>query len=127
MAVEARPISAVLQDIVANLQDIVRAEVRLAKTEVSEELVKARSAGALCGAGAVMAILSAVFLLLAIVYALSLVVPAWVAALVVAAAVGLVGILTLRIGIKRFETMHAAPKTAASLKENVEWAKQLTK
>lgn len=127
MAVETRPISAVLQDIVGNLQDIVRAEVRLARTEVSEEFAKARSAGVLCGAGAVLAILSATFLLLAIVYALSLVMPPWAAALIVAAGVGLVAMVTLRIGMKRFQTVNAAPKTAASLKENVEWAKQLTK
>ena|SRR5687768_8419286 len=127
MAVETRPISAVLQDIVGNLQDIVRAEVRLAKTEVSEELAKVRSAGVLCGAGAAMAILSAVFLLLGIVYALSLVIPPWAASLIVAAAVGLVAIVMLRLGMKRFRTINAAPKTTASLKENVEWAKQLTK
>jgi len=127
MALGTRPISEVLQDIVGNIQDIVRAEVRLAKTEVSEEFVKARSAGVLCGAGVVLAIFSAIFLLLAIVYALSLVIPEWAASLIVAAAVGLVAILTLRLGIKRFQNIQAAPKTAASLKENVEWAKQLTK
>ncbi len=127
MAPGTRPISEVLQDIVGNIQDIVRAEVRLAKTEVSEEFGKARSAGVLCGAGAVMAIFSAIFLLLAIVYALSLVIPEWAASLIVAAAVGLVAILTLRLGMKRFQNINAAPKTAASLKENVEWAKQLTR
>ena len=51
-----RTISTVLQDIIANVQDIVRSEVRLAKTEVQEELGKARSAGLLLGIGAVAAI-----------------------------------------------------------------------
>lgn len=127
MAFEDRPISAVLQDIVGNIQDIVRAEMRLAKTEVGEELGKARSAGILCSVGAVTAIFSALFLLLAIVYALSLAMPAWAAALIVAGGVGVVAIVTLGLGIKRFKTIHAAPKTAASLKENVQWARQLTK
>jgi hypothetical protein len=39
-----RPISAVLQDIVGNIQDIVRSEVRLARTEIGEEVGRARSA-----------------------------------------------------------------------------------
>ena len=38
-----------------------------------------------------------------------------------------VAAVTLSIGINRFKTIHAAPKTAASLKENVRWAKQLNK
>ena len=127
MALENRPISAVLQDIVGNIQDIVRAEMRLAKTEVGEEFAKARSAGVLCGVGVVMATFSALFFLVALVYALSLAVPAWAAALIVAVGVGIVAIVTLVLGTKRFKTIHAAPKTAASLKENAQWARQLTK
>lgn len=127
MAVETRPISSVLQAIAENIQDILRGELRLAKSKVSEELGKARAAGVLFGVGAAMAIFSAVFLLLAMVYALSLVLPAWAASLIVAAAVGVVAIVALRLGTKRFQTIRGAPGTAASMKENVEWAKELTK
>ena len=122
-----RPISAVLQDIVGNVQDIIRAEVRLAKTELGEEFAKVRSAGVLLAVGALMAITSVLFLLLAVVYALSLVMPPWAAALIVAAGVGIVAGVTLLVGIRRFKTIHATPQTARSLKENFEWAKQLTK
>jgi hypothetical protein len=72
-----RTISTVLHDIVGNIQDIIRSEVRLAKTEVAEELGKARSAGMLVGVGALMLTFSSLFVLLACVYALSAVVPAW--------------------------------------------------
>jgi hypothetical protein len=65
--------------------------------------------------------------LLACVYALALVMPNWAAALVVAAAVGIAAAVTLTLGLKRLKTIQAAPKTAATLKENVRWAKQLTK
>ena len=44
MSAGDRSISVVLQDIVRNIQDIVRSEVRLAKTELREEVAKARSA-----------------------------------------------------------------------------------
>jgi uncharacterized membrane protein YqjE len=127
MATAERSISTVLQEIVGNIQDIVRAEVRLAKAEVTEELGKARSVGMLFGVGAVASSLSVLFFLLAIVYALTIVMPAWVAALVVAASIGVAAAICIGIGMKRFKTIHAAPKTAASLKENVQWAKQLTK
>lgn len=122
-----RSISTVLQDVIGNIQDIVRAEVRLAKTEVREELGKARASAVCFGVGVVTALFTALFILLAVVYALSLVMTAWAAALVVAAGVGIVAAVTLTLGMKRLKTIHAAPKTAASLKENVQWAKQLTK
>jgi uncharacterized membrane protein YqjE len=122
-----RSISAVLHDIVGNVQDIVRSELRLAKTELGEELGKSRSAGMLLGVGALMLVFSALFLLLAVVYALSLVVAAWAAALIVGAGIGIIAALCCALGIKRFRTIRAAPKTTATLKENVEWARQLRK
>ncbi len=127
MAAGIRSIPEILQDVLTNIQDIVRAEVRLAKAELGEELNAARSGGLLMGVGAVAAIFSALFLLLACVYALGLLIPDWAAALIVAAAVGIAAAVTLGLGLKRLKTIQAAPKTAASLKENVRWAKQLTK
>jgi hypothetical protein len=127
MAAGIRSIPEILQDVLTNIQDIVRAEVRLARAELGEELNRARSGGLLIGVGAVAAIFSTLFLLLACVYALGRVVPNWAAALIVAAAVGVAAAVTLGLGLKRLKTIQAAPKTSASLKENVRWAKQLTK
>jgi hypothetical protein len=127
MAAGIRSIPEILQDVLTNIQDIVRAEVRLARAELGDELNSARSGGVWIGVGAVAAIFSALFLLLACVYALSLVMPNWAAALIVAAAMGGAAAVTLSLGLKRLKTIRAAPKTAASLKENVRWAKDLTK
>lgn len=122
-----RTISTVLQDIIANVQDIVRSEVRLAKTEVREELAKARSAGVLLGISVVAAIFSVLLLLLASVYALSRVLPHWAATLIVAIVVGVIAGVTLAAALRQFKTVQPAPKTAESLKENVQWAKQQSK
>jgi uncharacterized membrane protein YqjE len=127
MATADRPISAVLHDIVGNVQDIVRSEVRLARTEISEELAKSRTAAVLLLAGVLMLSFSVVFLLLAIVYALSGVMPGWAAALIVGAGVGVIAALCFGLGMKQFRAVRAVPKTAASVQENIEWAKQLTK
>lgn len=127
MAAGIRSIPEILQDVLTNIQDIVRAEVRLAKAELGEELNRARAGGLLLGVGAVAAIFSALFLLLACVYVLGRIMPNWAAALIVAAAVGIAAAVTLGLGLKRLKTIEAAPKTAASLKENVRWARQLTK
>jgi uncharacterized membrane protein YqjE len=127
MSAGDRSISVVLQDIVRNIQDIVRSEVRLAKTELREEVAKARSASVLVAIGVLTGTFSAFFLLLTAVYALTLFVPNWAAALIVATGIAIVAGVTLGTGLKRFKTVHDAPKTVASLKENVEWAKQQTK
>ena len=127
MANADRPISSVLHDIVGNVQDIVRSELRLAKTELTEELAKARRGAVLLGIGTLMLWFSALLALLAIVYALSLVMPAWAAAAVVALGVGAIAAVFLTVGIKRLKTMRGVPKTAETLKENAEWAKQLTR
>jgi hypothetical protein len=119
-----RPVSAVLRDIAGNLEDIVRAELRLAKKELSQELGQAKAGGMMVGAGVLMLGLAGIFLLLAIVYALSLVMPAWAAALIVAGGEALMAAIFIGVGIHRFKVMRAVPRTRATLEENVEWAKQ---
>ena len=127
MANVDRSISTVLHDIVGNVQDIIRSEVRLAETEVTEELGKLGHASILLAVGALLLTFSALFALLAIIYALSAFLPAWEAALIVAAGVGAIAALCCGLGLKKFKAVRAAPKTTASVKENVEWAKQLTR
>ena len=128
MSVNERSLSIVLQDIVRNIQDIVRSEVRLAKTEFREELTKTRSAGALIAVGALSGLFCIAFLLLTVMYSLRLFLPTWAAALCVAALMGVPAGTAVAAGLKRFKTVNAAaPKTVASIKENVEWAKQQVK
>jgi uncharacterized membrane protein YqjE len=122
-----RSISVVLQDIVHDIQEIVRSEVRLAKTELHEELTKTRSASLLIALGAASGVFSMLFALLTIVYALSIVIPAWLAALCVAVGIGVAAAVTTIVGLRLFKTINAAPKTVASMKENIEWAKQQIK
>lgn len=127
MSTEERPLSSVLHDIIGNVQFIIRSEARLAKAEIVEEARKSSSAAMLIGAGVLMLVLSGLFALLAIVYALSLVMPAWAAALIVAAGEGLMAAIFIGLGLKRVRTVRAIPKTVASIKENVEWAKHPTR
>jgi uncharacterized membrane protein YqjE len=127
MSVTERSISVVLQDIVRDIQEIVRSEVRLAKTELHEELTKTRSAILLIALGAASGAFSMLFALLTIVYALSIVIPAWLAALCVAVGIGVVAAATTIAGLRLFKTISAAPKTVANMKENIEWAKQQIK
>jgi hypothetical protein len=122
-----RPLSSVLDDILGNLQNIVRSEARLAKTEIKGELRKSVSAIVLLGAGLVMLAFSGLFVLVAIVAALSAVMPIWAAALIVAAGEGLMAAVFVSLGVKRFKSMRGAPRTVATLQENAEWVRHPTR
>jgi uncharacterized membrane protein YqjE len=128
MAAEDRSFSDLFQSIVGNVQEIVRAEVRLAKAEMREEALKAKVSGAILGAGALAAVFAGFFLLFAGYHALALIVPAWAAALATGAALAVVAGVALAAGMKRLRQVHPAPqRTVESIKENVEWAKQQIK
>jgi uncharacterized membrane protein YqjE len=125
MAAESdRSIASVLGDIVGNVQQIIRAEVRLAKVEVGEEIARAGRGGIIAAAGAVLCTMALGFLLLALVYALALVWPAWAAALAVGAGAAVIGGVCISAGLSRLKQVKLAPpKTVATLQENIQWAK----
>jgi uncharacterized membrane protein YqjE len=121
---ESRSFSDVLEDVVSNIQAIIRSEVRLAKTEVQEETAKAARAGGVLGAGALFGVYAVGFLLLAGLYALQIVVAPWLAALIVAVLVGIVASVLIAVGVKRMKRVHPRPEqTMHSIKENLEWAR----
>ena len=128
MAAVDRSFSDLLQDIIRNVQEIVRSEVRLAKTEIREEAVKTKASLVLLGAGALTGFFAILFLLLMIASALALVMPNWAAALVVGAALAVAAGVMLTGGVKSFERIHPTPeRTVETIKENIEWAKRQTK
>lgn len=123
-----RSIASVLQDIVANIQQIVRSEVRLAKAEVQEEVGKTGKASQSLAVGAVLAFYAVGIFLLGLVYLLATVVSSWLAALIVAVFIGGIAVFLVLGGIKQIKRVHLTPdQTIASVKENVEWAKAQTK
>src|SRR6476620_9248875 len=98
-----RPIASVLKDIAGNLQQIIRAEVRLAQVEVQEEIAKAGRASVLVAVGGVFAVMALAFGLLGAVYLLATVLAPWLAALVVAVGAGGIGAALMAIGAKQLK------------------------
>jgi hypothetical protein len=119
-----RSIASVLKDIVGNLQEIIRAEVRLAKAEVGEQLSLARRAMVLVAAGALFAVLALACLLLCIVYVLAHFVQPWLAALLVALGVGAIAGALVAVGATQLKRISLSPaRTVTSVQENIQWAK----
>lgn len=124
---EERPFSRVLEDIVGNVEGIIRSEIQLAKAEIQEETVKAGKAAGVAGSGVALAVYTVGFLLLTCIYALEIAVPPWLAALIVTVLAGTAAAILLNAGIKRMKQVSPRPrKTIHSIKENVEWVKDQT-
>jgi Flp pilus assembly protein TadB len=124
----SRSIADVLEDIIANVQTIIRSEVRLAKTEITEEVTKAARAAGMMAGGAVAALFTVWLLLLTILFALATVIPMWSAALLLFVLMAAATAVLITAGKKRFKAVHTKPaKTIESVKENVEWVRSQTK
>ena len=123
-----RSIGAVVSDILGDIHVIVRGEVRLAKAEIREEIAKARRGVVLLGAGGLVLAAALGCGLLAAIYGLSMVWPPWAAALAVSGGTAVLGAALALSGRKHIESVELPPqKTAASVKENLQWAKSRMK
>jgi uncharacterized membrane protein YqjE len=123
-----RSVPEVLEDIATNLAQIVQAEFRLAKTELKEGAEKSAGPGATLGAGMALAFYALGFLLLAAVYALSLVLAVWLAALLVGGVLTVAAGILIGAGRTKLKRINFAPdKTIRTLQEDVQWAKQQIK
>jgi uncharacterized membrane protein YqjE len=118
----------VLKDIVANLQEIIRSEVRLARVEIREETRKMANAGSMLAAGAVLGLYALFFIFLATVYVLTTYVSPAAAAAIVGIALAVVAGVLVSVGRGRLKNVSPKPeKTIDSVKENIEWLKGQTK
>jgi hypothetical protein len=119
-----RPVSQVVGDIIAKSQEILRSEVRLAKTEIKEEAAAWAKSFAVLAAGLLLAVFALGLLLLGAVYALSNVVEPWAAAVIVGVAIGILAALLGASGKRRLDHVDLKPeKTIATVKENIQWVK----
>jgi len=125
---DGRSIKQILQDIVNHVGDIIHSEVRLAKTEVRQDVTHFAKAGTSIGVAGVLALYAVGFILLSAVYALQGVMPSWLAALLVGVAVGIVAAILYLTGRKKLAQASLRPdKTIQTLEDNVTWFKSQTK
>lgn len=125
--VNGRSTGDLVRELVSDVEDIIRSEIRLAKIEIKEEVVKAGRAGGAFAGAAVFALFGLAFVLATCAAALAIAIPIWAALLVM-------GFLTLimagalySFGRTQMKKVHPVPeRTVATLKEDVQWVRQRT-
>jgi|SRR5581483_9785600 len=116
-----------VQEIIGDVQEIIRSEIRLAKTEIKEEGVKAGKAAGLFGAGGLLAFFGLGLLEAMCVVLLAMIMPLWIAFLVMAVISLVAGGIFFFAGKDKWGAVHPVPKTVTSIKEDVQWAKNQTR
>jgi len=113
-----------VRSIAGDTATLVRKEVELAKQEITEGL-KAKAVGAAAlGAAGLFGLLGLLFGLVAAVAALSIVLPHWLAALIVAGSLFVLAALGAAAGMAAMKKRGPAPtETVRTVKEDVEWAR----
>jgi len=119
-----RPVPEVLRDIVGNLQDLVRSELLLAKTELKEQAADAAKVAVTYGTGLMSGFYGVGLLLLAAVYGLTMIMAAWLAALLLGTVLTLVALALMSSGRKQWKRLNPGrSKTIQRLEESLQWSK----
>jgi|SRR5579884_700066 len=123
-----RTMAELVRDVIGDVQSIMRSEVLLARIETKEEVGKAAAASKLLVIAGVVGLFAAAFALVTVFQALCLVLPAWLSALIICVVLGIIAGGMASAGIAQWKRFHPVPpKTAETVKENVQWARNQTR
>lgn len=124
-----QPLADLLRQLSQETATLVRQEIELAKAEVTQKGKTAGVGVGIVGAAGVVALLALGALTACLVLALDIVMPAWLAALIVAIVLGgVAAFLGLRGKEKVQEAGAPVPEqTVETVKEDIEWAKNPTR
>ena len=116
-----RSIAEVLKDVISGIQQLIRSEIKLAKVEIAESMKPARSSAMFFASAGVCGLFALGFVLLAVMFALEIVLPNWLSALIVGILL-MVGAGTgAAMGRQRLRSIRAPRKTMETVKEDLQW------
>jgi len=120
-----RSITTLLSDLAGETILLIRQELALLKAELHEKFSRVGQGATALGAGALIAYSGWLVLLAAAVLGLATVLPAWLAALIVALVALAIGGALVYIGKSRFDTDSLMPqRSLRSLREDEQWLRE---
>lgn len=125
---EERSIGDLFADLANETSTLVRQEVQLAKTEITQKVTSAGKEAGLIGAGGALAYAGLLALLAAAIIGLGQLIPMWLSALIVGLVVVGIGYMLIQRGLSGLKRIDPTPRqTVETLKEDKEWAKEQTR
>ena len=123
-----RSLGELFSELAQETSTLVRQEVSLAKTEMTQKASTAGRHIGILAAGGAVAYAGLLAILAGIIALLNAVMPLWVAALLVGIVVAVVGYLLVRRALDTLKREDFAPReTIETLKEDQRWAKDQTR
>jgi hypothetical protein len=124
---DERSIGELLSDLARETGTLVRQEVELARTEMTQKATQVGKELGVLGVGGVLAHAAVLTLIAALVLGLSSWVDLWLSALIVGLVVGIAGYVLIQRGLGALKRIDLAPRaTIETLKEDQEWVKEQT-
>ncbi len=118
-----RGIGALFGDLTRETSRLFRQEVALAKAEISDHVGRIGAGLAMLVAGGVVLFAAVLALLAAAILALAIVLPPWLAALIVAMVVAAMGVALVLIGRRAMTSRNLVPRrTLRTLRDDARWA-----
>src|SRR5215207_1265146 len=118
-------IGSLISGLLRDLQELVRAEITLARAEVRDALSTASKGLASLAGAALVGVTGFIFLMLGVTYLLNQYMRMWIAAGAVGIALLVIAAIVAAIGKAKLSATNLKPdETIDSLKEDREWAKQ---
>jgi Flp pilus assembly protein TadB len=106
---------------------LIRQEVNLAKTEMSQKASRVGKDVGFLAAGGAVAYAGLLAIIAGVIALLALVIPLWLSALLVGLVVAAIGYFLVKRGLDALKQEDLAPReTIETLKEDKEWAKDQT-
>jgi uncharacterized membrane protein YqjE len=127
-ALRERPLGELLKQLSEETTRLVRQEIELAKAELTQKGKQAGMGAGLFGAAGALGLLALAALTACFILALDAVMPAWLAALIVAVVYGVIAaVLAMRGSAKVRQAVPPVPEqTIETVKEDVQWVKNQT-
>jgi hypothetical protein len=108
--VEGNSVGALIGEVTKDLSTLMRQELELAKVEMKAEAKKAGQGAGMFGAAGFAGYMVALFLSIALMWALASAIPTGWAALIVAVLWGIVGAVAFVMGRKKFQQVNPKPE-----------------
>jgi hypothetical protein len=124
---EERSLGDLFSELANETGNLVRQEIKLARTEITHKATSAGKDVGMIGAGGALAYAGLLALIAAVIIGLGELIPMWLSALIVGLVVVGIGYMLIQRGLTALKQIDPTPtQTIATLKEDKDWVKEQT-
>jgi len=125
---DQRSLGELFSELANDTSTLVRQEIQLARTEMTQKASSAGKDAGMIGAGGALAYAGLLAIIAAIIIGLGQLIPMWLSALIVGLVILVIAYLLVRRGLDGLKNLNPLPEqTIETLNEDKEWAKEQTR